>query len=88
MPNDSIRWRTFRRSRNEHAAGYSGGEMMALQDQERRAVHPAAVMYAGEVEVGKLSRREFLTRSTALGMSTVASYGLLGFGAPGLLREP
>ena len=45
-------------------------------------VHPAAKMYAQEVAAGKLSRREFLVRSTALGLSTVAAYGLLGLNAP------
>ena len=45
-------------------------------------VHPAAVMYAEEVAAGKLSRREFLTRSSALGVSAVAAYGLLGLAAP------
>lgn len=45
-------------------------------------VHPAAMMYAEEVAQGKLSRREFLTRSSALGVSAVAAYGLLGLAAP------
>ena len=45
-------------------------------------VHPAAYMYAEEVAAGKLSRREFLTRSSALGVSAVAAYGLLGLAAP------
>jgi len=45
-------------------------------------VHPAALMYAEEVAAGKLSRREFLTRSSALGVSAVAAYGLLGLAAP------
>lgn len=46
------------------------------------AVHPAAAMYADEVRRGVLSRREFLTRTTALGVSSVAAYGLLGLAAP------
>lgn len=41
-------------------------------------VHPAALMYAEEVKAGTLSRREFLTRSTALGLSATAAYGLIG----------
>jgi len=45
-------------------------------------LHPAALMYASEVAEGKLSRREFLTRSTALGVSAVAAYGLLGLATP------
>ena len=46
------------------------------------AVHPAALMYASEVQSGQLSRREFLTRTTALGLSATAAYGLLGLNAP------
>lgn len=49
---------------------------------ETTTLHPAAKMYAAEVQAGKLSRREFLVRSTALGVSTVAAYGLLGLDAP------
>ncbi|MBI1217766.1 MAG: diguanylate cyclase [Rhodobacteraceae bacterium] len=45
-------------------------------------LHPAAVMYAEEVKTGELSRREFLTRASALGMSAVAAYGLIGLDAP------
>ncbi len=40
--------------------------------------HPAAEMYAEEYKAGKLSRREFLTRSTALGVSAAAAYSLIG----------
>lgn len=45
-------------------------------------IHRAAKLFASEVKSGKLSRREFLTRSTALGVSTVTAYGLLGLNAP------
>ncbi|WP_240904422.1 ABC transporter substrate-binding protein [Rhodobacter sp. SGA-6-6] len=45
-------------------------------------LHPAALMYAEEVKAGTLSRREFLTRSTALGVSAAAAYGLIGLAAP------
>ncbi|MBC7142787.1 MAG: diguanylate cyclase, partial [Rhodobacteraceae bacterium] len=45
-------------------------------------VHPAAVDYAEEVRAGTLSRREFLTRASALGVSSTAAYGLLGLKAP------
>ncbi|MDQ2067811.1 ABC transporter substrate-binding protein [Xinfangfangia sp. CPCC 101601] len=44
--------------------------------------HHAALMYAQEVQDGTLSRREFLTRSTALGVSAAAAYGLIGLAAP------
>ena len=40
--------------------------------------HPAAEMYAREYKAGQLSRREFLVRSTALGLSAAAAYGLIG----------
>ncbi len=50
-------------------------------------LHPAALMHAQEVRDGKLSRREFLTRATALGVSTVAAYGLLGLNAPVAAQE-
>ncbi|WP_246022199.1 ABC transporter substrate-binding protein [Pararhodobacter zhoushanensis] len=45
-------------------------------------IHPAAKMYARECQDGKLSRREFLTRTTALGVASVTAYGLLGLAAP------
>lgn len=45
-------------------------------------IHPAARMYARECNEGKLSRREFLTRATALGVAAPAAYGLLGLAAP------
>lgn len=45
-------------------------------------LHPAAKMYATETLAGKMDRREFMTRATALGVSSVAAYGLLGLDAP------
>ncbi|MCX7888125.1 MAG: ABC transporter substrate-binding protein [Rhodobacteraceae bacterium] len=45
-------------------------------------VHPAARLFAAEVAQGKLSRREFLTRASALGVTATAAYGLLGLAAP------
>lgn len=50
-------------------------------------LHPAAEMYAREVAEGKLSRREFLTRTTALGVSAAAAYGLIGLPAPAQAQE-
>ncbi|MEL7099504.1 MAG: ABC transporter substrate-binding protein [Pseudomonadota bacterium] len=44
--------------------------------------HPAARAYAAEVTAGTLSRREFLTRATGLGLSAAAAYALLGLKAP------
>lgn len=45
-------------------------------------VHPAAEMYANEFKAGKLDRREFLARSTALGLSATAAYALGGLAQP------
>jgi peptide/nickel transport system substrate-binding protein len=45
-------------------------------------IHPAAKSYAGEVASGTLSRREFMTRATSLGVTTAAAYGLLGLTQP------
>ena len=50
--------------------------------QKNDFMHPAAKMYAQEVNDGKLDRREFLSRATALGLTTVAAYGLLGLDTP------
>lgn len=44
----------------------------------KSTLHPAALMYANEHADGKLSRREFLARSTALGLTATAAYGLIG----------
>ncbi|WP_291728820.1 ABC transporter substrate-binding protein [Leisingera sp. F5] len=45
-------------------------------------VHWAAKMHAKEVLDGKLDRREFLTRATALGVTATAAYGMIGMAAP------
>lgn len=50
--------------------------------QFSKSVHPAAQAYATEVSAGTLSRREFLTRATALGVSAATAYGLLGLSRP------
>lgn len=47
-----------------------------------KPLHPAAHAYAAEVSVGTLSRREFLTRTTSLGVSAATAYGLLGLVQP------
>jgi peptide/nickel transport system substrate-binding protein len=44
--------------------------------------HSAVKMYAEECKTGDLSRREFLTRATALGATTAAAYVLIGVDAP------
>ena len=46
------------------------------------SVHPAAKSYADEVRAGTLSRREFLTRATSLGVTAAGAYGLLGLAQP------
>jgi len=45
-------------------------------------IHPAAEMYAREHLDGKLDRREFLTRATALGVSAATAYALIGAPQP------
>ncbi|MGR3759268.1 ABC transporter substrate-binding protein [Roseobacteraceae bacterium NS-SX3] len=45
-------------------------------------IHWAAKMHAREVLEGKLDRREFLTRATALGVTSAAAYGMIGLEAP------
>ncbi|MEJ6394676.1 ABC transporter substrate-binding protein [Gymnodinialimonas sp. 2305UL16-5] len=40
--------------------------------------HPVAEMYASEHQRGELSRREFMVRATALGLSAAAAYSLIG----------
>ena len=47
-----------------------------------KTLHPAARAYATEVAQGTLSRREFLTRATALGGTAAAAYSLLGLTRP------
>lgn len=47
-----------------------------------KPLHPAAHAYAAEVSFGTLSRREFLTRTTSLGVSAATAYGLLGLAQP------
>ncbi|MEL6889756.1 MAG: ABC transporter substrate-binding protein, partial [Pseudomonadota bacterium] len=47
-----------------------------------KTLHPAARDYATEVAQGTLSRREFLTRATSLGVTAAAAYSLLGLTRP------
>ena len=46
------------------------------------SMHPAAEMYARELKAGQLSRREFLARTTALGLTASAAYALGGIASP------
>ncbi|MFQ6552011.1 ABC transporter substrate-binding protein [Aestuariibius insulae] len=41
-------------------------------------VHKAALMYAEELKAGRISRREFLTRATALGVASATAYSMIG----------
>ena len=47
-----------------------------------KPVHPAALTYLNDVQAGKLSRREFMSRTTALGVTSAAAYGMLGLSSP------
>ncbi len=53
-----------------------------MTHHDTTTVHPAAIMYANEEKAGKLSRREFLSRTTSLGLTAAAAYGLIGLNAP------
>jgi len=52
-----------------------------------KRLHPAVTLYAEECKAGLMSRREFLTRASALGATSVAAYGLLGMKAPAMAQE-
>ncbi len=51
-------------------------------------MHWAAEMHAQEYRNGKLSRREFMARATALGVAVPAAYGLIGLHSPAAAQEP
>ena len=55
---------------------------MTHQTINGKPVHWAAEMHAQECKDGKLSRREFLTRATSLGVTAVAAYGMIGLETP------
>ena len=55
---------------------------MTQQTINGKPIHWAAKMHAQEALDGKLDRREFLTRATALGVSATAAYGLIGMATP------
>ncbi|TRW95924.1 ABC transporter substrate-binding protein [Paracoccus sp. M683] len=52
------------------------------KDSKFPPLHPKAWIYAAEAQAGQLSRREFLTRATALGVTATAAYGMIGLAAP------
>ena len=48
------------------------------QKMKNKSVHPVAEMYAREHKNGDMDRREFISRSTALGVTAAGAYGLIG----------
>ena len=59
-----------------------------MTDHEKtETIHSAALMYADEFKAGKLDRREFLTRATALGVSAATAYSLGGLARPVQAQE-
>ncbi len=61
---------------------------MENQTINRRSIHWAARMHAQEYRDGNLSRREFLARVTALGVTVPAAYGMIGLQSPAAAQEP
>lgn len=55
---------------------------MSLSPYNGTGVHAAIGMYAAECKAGLMSRREFMTRASALGASAAVAYGALGLAAP------
>jgi len=51
---------------------------MSKQTINGKPLHESAKMYAEECKAGKLSRREFVTRATALGATTATAFALIG----------
>ncbi len=45
-------------------------------------LHPVAQVHADDYRDGKIGRREFLARATALGVTAIGAYGLIGATAP------
>ena len=41
-------------------------------------VHPDVATYVADAKAGKIDRREFLARTTALGVTSAAAYGMIG----------
>ena len=61
-----------------------GEKTMTNKTRSESYIHPAAEMYANELKSGQLDRREFLSRTTALGLSASAAYALGGLATPAL----
>ncbi|ROU04210.1 ABC transporter substrate-binding protein [Histidinibacterium lentulum] len=50
-------------------------------------VHPAARIHARDALAGKLDRREFMARTTALGLTAAGASALIGLSAPALAQS-
>lgn len=59
---------------------------MTHPENNENSVHWGAEMHAREYREGKLSRREFLTRATSLGVTAAAAYGLIGLDTPAMAK--
>ncbi len=59
---------------------------MTIDNIDATTVHRGVALYAKEYREGLLSRREFLTRATALGASAATAYGLIGLSKPALAQ--
>ena len=60
---------------------------MENQSINGKSAHWAAEMHAREYRDGKLSRREFLTRATSLGVTAAAAYSMIGLPAPAIAAD-
>ena len=60
---------------------------MENQTINGKSTHWAAEMHAQEYRDGKLSRREFLTRATGLGVTAAAAYGMIGLPTPAVAAD-
>lgn len=52
-----------------------------------KGIHPGALMHAEDFTAGKLSRREFFSRATALGLTATGAYNLIGLASPAMAQE-
>lgn len=57
-----------------------------MKSKDDRALHPLVAMYAREQAQGEMSRREFITRATALGTSAAVAYAMMGIALPSPAR--
>lgn len=55
---------------------------MMTRTSRQTPVHPGVSLFLQDHRTGRLTRREFLTRASALGVTGAAAYGLLGLPMP------